>query len=163
MFYLYIYIYIYIHCIYICLFIYIDLLNLLDLMPRRRQQGRRALGALLITRFQFLLSLANLSVSTTDIPNDSQSSRTLSIHLLLGRPLGRVPLTYPYYSILENLSGPMRTTLPKHVNRLCCNAISTSLSIPSYQYYVSYPRGTRREFVAGQTSQRLEVSVCALL
>ena len=34
--------------------------DLTDLMPRRLQQGRRTLAALLTTRFQFLLSLAKL-------------------------------------------------------------------------------------------------------
>ena len=100
-------------------------------MPLGDSYGWRAMAALLTTRFQFLLSLANLHAFTRDSPNDSQSSRSLSIHLFLGRPLGRVPLIYPYNSIFGNLSWPMRTIWPKYVNHLWCSTISTSLSIPS--------------------------------
>ena len=135
-------------------------------MPRRHQQGRRAMTALLTKRFQFLLSLVNLFASTWDSPRDSQSSRTLSIHLFLGSPLGRVPLICPYNSIFENieiLSGPMHTTCSKYVNCLCFSTISTSLSIPS-SFFISMlrllslrvtPRIRRRTDISKTWSSRL--------
>ena len=77
-------------------------------MPLRRQQGRRALAALLTTSFQLLLSFANQSASIKDSLSDSQASRTLSIHLFLGRPLGRVPLVCitVYWEIFQDPCAP---------------------------------------------------------
>ena len=105
-------------------------------MPRRRRQGWRVLATLLTTSFQLLLSLANLSASIKDSPSVSQSARTLSIHLFLERPVGRVPLIWPYNSILGNLSGPICTTCSKYVSCLCFNTIRMSLTIPS-SFFIS--------------------------
>ena len=75
------------------------------------------------------LSAASLDASISLLMDLAlQSSKMHSSHLLVGRPLGRFPVTFPSTAILGYLVGFIRRTWPKYLSLLVETLFMTSCS-----------------------------------
>ena len=133
-----------------------QLLDLLDLMPRRRQQGGRALAALLTTNFNSFCPWPTC-LPLLPLPETARVTHNLLIHCLSISSWDVLWVGYRWYIhitvyweiFLDPCAPCVRSMLTLSVTtpsvRLCqLQALSL------YQCYISYPTGLRREFVAGK-------------